>query len=144
MMLIWTLLACRMSSPFEGPGFDDDGNFIAEPEAPVVVALTYGRPARGEAAAFEDHVGAILEQLEETDGVYGWSLRGELGGRERWTMTLWESEAAMMDFVLSGNHLEAMAYDPVLFEDGEFAHWEEADPSALPPTWSDATARLDE
>ena len=143
MLWMWVALGCRVSQPFEGPGFDDDGNFIAEPDGPVRVAVTHAWPARGAAKDFDAHVAAIVVQLEATDGVYGWSLRGEIGGRERWTMTLWEDEVAMVDFLVTGAHLAAMTHEPPLLDDAEFVQWEEPDPSALPPSWREATDRLD-
>jgi quinol monooxygenase YgiN len=140
-----TMLACAMSRPFEGPGFVD-GELTLDHPGPFLVAATHGRPAPGQSDAFQDHVRAIVETLDAMDadsGLVGYSLRGEIGGRDNWTVSVWTSEEAMYDFVVSDVHAAAMAEADVLMEEGTFTHWEEPDATALPPDWDVVIDELD-
>lgn len=141
--MLLLLLACALSRPFEGPGFDD-GAFVSDHPGPFWVAATYARSARGQNAPFQDHVGAIDAEIAEADGLVGYALRGEIGGRDNWTMSIWESEEELYAFVASPAHLAAMGEADLLLEDSAFTHWTEADGSALPPTWEEALDRLDQ
>lgn len=54
-------------------------------------------------------------------------LRGCLGGDAQggaWTLTLWESEAAMRAFRNSGAHMRAMPRLLNLCDEASFAHWQ--------------------
>lgn len=143
--MIALMFACAISRPFEGPGFSD-GALTSDHAGPFLVAGTYARPYGDQTDAFDDHVAAIQESLDAMDeesGLIGYSLRGEIGGRDRWTLTVWTSEEAMMDFVVSDVHLAAMSAADVLLEDASFAHWEEPDATALPPEWDLVLDQLD-
>jgi quinol monooxygenase YgiN len=134
--MIWLMLSfgCALSSPFVGPGFSD-GEYTSDHEGPFVVAVTYARQARGEGEAFADHVDAIEEQMQRSEGIVGYSLRGDLVGRDNWTMSIWESEPALLAFVTREAHGDAMIEADTVLEDSEFTHWVETDPEAMPPTW---------
>ena len=56
------------------------------------------------------------------------------------TLTAWESEEAMMQFVRSGTHLEAMKQTAVLASDTRSAHWE----ANKIPSLKEARLRLDQ
>ena len=144
--MILIMSACTMSLPFDGPGVTD-GELTTDDAGPFVVAATYARPKPHQSDAFQDHVGAIQELLDTLDaesGLVGYSLRGEILGRDNWTLTVWTSEEAMMDFVLSDVHLAAMAEADLIVEDASFTHWEEPDAVAIPPEWDEVERRLDE
>jgi heme-degrading monooxygenase HmoA len=142
---MWVFVfACTVSSLFHGPGIAEDGTL--DSEGPFVVAATYARPAKGQDAAFQAHVEAItdsLDAMDESSGLIGYSLRGELGGRDNWTATLWTSEEAMLTFVVGDVHAAAMADAGTVLEEAAFVHWEEADAGALPPDWDDLLERLE-
>jgi hypothetical protein len=144
--MILFLSACAMSLPFEGPGYTD-GAMTTDDSGPFLVAATYARPKPEQSDAFGDHVDAIQEWLDARDaesGLVGYSLRGEILGRDNWTMSVWTSEEAMMDFVLSDVHLAAMSEADLIIEDASFTHWEEEDPAAIPPEWEVVLEKLDE
>lgn len=110
------LLACTtpepVETPFEGPGLDTESGQLVAQEEPFVVGLTElhvkNAPAPGE--KFGDHAQAIGEYLfkEQPPGFVGGSFRN-VGQLEWWTMTVWTDEDAMMEFVLSEPHVNAMA-----------------------------------
>ena len=134
------LTACTFESPLSGPAFTD-GALTRPPTEAVVVALTYARPARGQNEAFQAHVGAISAQLEQTPGMLGYGFRSRVPGRDNWTMSIWESEEAMLSFMVGSAHGEAMASAGEILEDSAFTHWTAA-PDTLPPDWDASISRL--
>jgi hypothetical protein len=139
----WMTFACAVSSEFVGPGIVD-GEVTAE--GPFVVSATHAVPAKGQGDAFQSHVGAIQAELDAMDaesGLVGYSLRGELGGDDNWTSTIWTSEEAMLAFVAGEAHSAAMGEGASLLDEGTFVHWEVGDASALPPSWDDIVGRLE-
>ena len=144
-MIALLTFACAVSRPFEGPGWTD-GALTSDHEGPFLVGATYARPHADQSDAFDDHVAAIqdvLDSMDEDSGLIGYSLRGEIAGRDNWTLTVWTSEEAMYGFVTSEEHLAAMAEADTILEDASFTHWE-TDASSLPPDWNEALSRLDE
>ncbi|MEN0066579.1 MAG: hypothetical protein AAGA48_30880 [Myxococcota bacterium] len=136
------LTACAVSGTFEGPGYED-GTLVTEAEGPFVAVATYARRAAGERGRFNGYVSDISTQLDGTVGLVGYALRGELPGREVWTITVWEDEAAMMDFVTSGAHLTAMGSANEVVAEFDSAMFE-VDADDLPLDWSTILERLDE
>lgn len=133
--------ACVASGPFQGPGFQDD-TLITDTEGPYLAVATRAIIAQGKRAEFNDHVGRIADQLENQPGCIGYELRGRVPGREVWTLTVWESEAAMLEFVVSGAHGEAMPQASGLVEEFDSAPFEVA-ADALPLSWDVVEAELD-
>jgi heme-degrading monooxygenase HmoA len=58
--------------------------------------------------AFVRLAGQVRRQLGATPGVIGYSLQAEILRRRFWTLSLWESEAALMEFVQHAPHSEIM------------------------------------
>lgn len=127
---------CELAQPF---------SVAAEPEGEFIAAATHLRMSEGgDGALFDEHVNNIVTSLEDTPGYLGHSLRTVVGGRDNWTLTAWESEEAMVSFMLGEIHSAAMA-DAGEFDDGtgNTTHWTLA-ADAFPPTWEDADSRLGE
>jgi len=137
-----TLVACTPSSPLQGPGVDNDGALRTDAEGPFLVVATHTKVAKGERKLFDDHVEAIDAQLPAQDGFVASSLRARMPGKERWTMTVWESEEALLDFVVSGAHARAMGDSAVVLQGLFTAQWT-VDRGDWPPTWDEALAELD-
>lgn len=57
-----------------------------------------------------------------------------------WTLTVWESEAAMRAYMLSGAHRASMPEFATWCDEASVVHWEQAD-NAI-PTWSTAAERM--
>lgn len=76
----------------------------------VVIALTEATlgPDAKARAAFWQGVWAVERDLANHPGLLGHSLRRELLGDRAWTMTVWESEAALDRFVASPVHVAAI------------------------------------
>ena len=59
-----------------------------------------------------------------------------------WTLTLWDSQEAMRQFMISGAHKAAMPHLLVWCDEASVAHWEQAD--AMLPSWEEADRRMRE
>jgi heme-degrading monooxygenase HmoA len=104
---------CTIATPYREASPTAGG----EPGAVVVVALTEATlgPDKAARAAFWDGVRAVQRDLPNQQGLLGHALRRELLGNRAWTMTVWESEAALDRFVASPAHRAAMrAGNPAL------------------------------
>ena len=58
--------------------------------------------------AFVLYSGRIQGQLKGTPGVLGYSLLAHIHKKQFWTLSVWESESALQDFVVSPPHLHVM------------------------------------
>jgi hypothetical protein len=82
----------------------------------------------------------IQRQLRETPGAIGYSLRAKPFGRKFWTLSVWESERALMDFVSKLPHGEVMRALSPHMGATKFNNWKLLG-SAIPPHWNDAIRR---
>jgi len=95
----------------EGPGVDEEGRITVDADE-LLVGLTHlqvkNAPKPGK--RFGELAEAIGNHLFDTEpeGWVGAAFRNE-GRLNWWTMTVWESEEALMDFVVSEPHVTAMA-----------------------------------
>jgi hypothetical protein len=82
----------------------------------------------------------IQKQLRETPGVIGYSLRARLLSRNFWTLSVWENQKALMDFVARIPHGEAMKAMIPQMGPSKFIQWK-VKASALPLRWEEAIQR---
>jgi hypothetical protein len=82
----------------------------------------------------------IQMQLRETPGVIGYSLRARLLSRNFWTLSVWEDQKSLMDFVAKIPHGEAMKAMVSSMGPSKFTQWK-VNASALPLRWEDAIKR---
>jgi quinol monooxygenase YgiN len=85
----------------------------------------------------------IQRQLSATPGAIGYSLRAKPLSRKFWTLSVWESERALTDFVNKVPHGEVMKALAPYMETTKFTRWEIAG-SAIPPNWDDAMRRAEQ
>ncbi len=87
---------------------------------------------------------AIQSQLESSNGLVGYSLRAQLLGKKAWTLSVWEDEAALAEFVRKAPHTDTMRkLRPQLTDARRFVRWKVAR-SGVPPKWDDALRRIEE
>ena len=134
--------ACTPASPFSGPGYDPDRGLLTEAPGPFLAVVTHTAVKPGQDDAFDAHVEAIEAQLEAAPGFVGSSLRGEVFGPERWTLTVWTSEAALGAFYGGGAHARAMQDTTEVVEAVYSAGWE-LQPESVPPSWDEALEALE-
>lgn len=135
-------LACAPASPFEGPGYDRRSGILTDHPGPFLVVVTHTKAREANLDAFDNSVDAIVQQAEDTKGFVGSSLKGEIFGLERWTMTAWESDAALADFYGGGAHEAALARSHELVEGVYSAHFM-VERAKMPPTWDQALEHLE-
>ncbi len=150
LLLLVTLIAACVQvpgeGPLEGPGFDDlTGDFLGSADR-YLVGLTYlqvkNQPGPG--GRFGEHADAVGTYLfeEEPAGWLGAAFR-DVGRLQWWTMSVWEDEEAMMQFVVSEPHASAMGdIDEVSTGAVSRSLWIDRD--QLPLSWPDALQLLAE
>jgi len=91
--------------------------------------------------AFLKNTLEIQAQLAHSKGLIGYSLLAQPLRLEFWTLSVWEDEPALMEFVRATPHSRVMeALRPYLGKTA-FAQWKLAG-SAVPPAWPDAIRRV--
>lgn len=145
--LVVASTACDIAPPFEGPGYAN--GLTTEAEGPFTVSTTLLVLKEGDPDAqglFDKNMEVLNKTLPDADGLVGSSLSFTLFGSGYRTLTVWESEEAVLGWVTSEAHGNAMSEmadhsDP----SSSVASWtmtrEELE--AAPPSWDDAKARLD-
>jgi len=89
---------------------------------------------------FGRFVQAIRKQLVGTPGLVGYSLLAKPLRHEYWTLSVWEDDGAVKDFVQTAPHAEVMKALGADMGPTSFTRWQ-ATGRTLPPSWTDALAR---
>jgi hypothetical protein len=89
---------------------------------------------------FLRHVRAIQRQLRGTKGLLGYSFDAHPLARRSWTLSVWEDEGSLMEFVRTGSHLGTMGALRGKMGRTMFVRWK-AEGSEIPPSWDGALAR---
>lgn len=84
---------------------------------------------------------AIERQLGHTNGLIGYSLSADLLKKEFLTLSVWEDENTLADFVKSGTHRETMSGLIGHLSEPKFVRWK-IPGSKLPPSWQEAVEYL--
>lgn len=81
-----------------------------------------------------------MGQLRRSKGLAGYSLYAALGAKRFWTLSAWESEAALQSFVNGLPYAWTMSVMTPRMEETSFVRWT-LEGSELPPAWEDALRR---
>ncbi|MFI7012647.1 DUF3291 domain-containing protein [Streptomyces sp. NPDC050164] len=84
---------------------------------------------------------AVWRQVRRSPGVYGATRKAKPLRRTFWTLSAWESKAALDDFTRSGAHRPAARGLAPQMADATFTTWQ-ARSDDLPLSWSEALRRL--
>jgi hypothetical protein len=90
---------------------------------------------------FFRYTAQIHRQLRATPGAIGYTLRAKVFSRRFWTLSVWESDRALMDFVAKVPHGEAMKAIALHMGATKFTRWKTLG-SDVPPDWDDAIERM--
>jgi quinol monooxygenase YgiN len=82
----------------------------------------------------------IQKQLRDTPGVLGYSLRAKPMSRNFWTLSVWEDEKALREFVVKLPHGDAMKALTPRMGPTAFTRWK-VPGSAIPLRWEEAMQR---
>jgi hypothetical protein len=85
----------------------------------------------------------IQAQLAKTSGVIGYGMRAKLLSRQFWTLSVWESQNDLMNFVKKVPHGEAMKAMIPHMGLTKFTQWKVSG-AAVPPKWAEALGRSQE
>jgi len=84
----------------------------------------------------------IQRQLRHTPARLGYLLRARLPTRQFWTLSVWEEEAALNQFVIESPHSHVMLALREKMGETRFVRWRLRG-AEFPPQWEDAFARRD-
>lgn len=80
-----------------------------KPDEEYLALLSYLPLARlRQVPQFLRHSSDIQTQLDHAVGLIGYSLRAQLFRRHFWTLSVWEDDNALMDFVRTTPHAKVM------------------------------------
>lgn len=85
----------------------------------------------------------IQKQLRSTAGVVGYALRAMPMSRKFWTLSAWENDGALMDFVAKIPHEEAMKKLAPHMNKTAFTRWKVRG-SEIPLRWDEAIRRSEQ
>ena len=110
-----------------------DGEFLA--------LLSYLPLARlRKVPQFFRHSRDILTQLDHAVGLIGYSLRTQLFRRHFWTLSVWEDDNALMNFVRTTPHAKVMETLKGHMGATRFVRWT-LKGASVPPDWQGALLR---
>ncbi|WP_027672080.1 antibiotic biosynthesis monooxygenase family protein [Rheinheimera baltica] len=141
LVLSVTQSACLFSSPMHW-----DKKLTAEPEQQtLVMAVTHVKLGKnsGDNEKFWHGTYQVLDSLTQYEGYLGHKVRRSLSGREAWTLTLWQNEADLKQFVKSTVH-DAAAKEGFLAVSTARSFHLTTSRSALQTEWRDVEALMDE
>jgi hypothetical protein len=84
----------------------------------------------------------IQHQLRQTPAMLGYSLGARLLTRQFWTLSVWEGEAAIEQFVIESPHSHVMLALQEKMGETRFVRWRLRG-AEFPPRWQEAFARRD-
>ena len=114
---------------------------VADPERQYVILLSYLPLRRGwQIPPFLLHTVRIMGQVRRSKGLLGYSLRAELGAKRFWTLSAWQDEVALEDFVRAQPHAQTMRAMVSRMAATKFIHWT-VKGSEFPVSWNEALRR---
>lgn len=114
---------------------------LVDPSCEYLALLSY-LPLRtySKIPAFIRYSLQVQQQMRKTPGVIGYSMRAKILSRDFWTVSVWEDDRALMEFVRTAPHGEVMKSIAPHMGATRFTRWKLRG-SAVPPTWHDAMKR---
>ncbi|MDT3441292.1 antibiotic biosynthesis monooxygenase [Pseudofrankia sp. BMG5.37] len=110
--------------------------------APVVMVSRFTITSRRHTVSMLRHALRVRRALLAAPGALGVSLVAHPMRGEYWTLSGWTDRRALDGFVRTPEHRAAMRTLGPTMADSTFVFWAH-DAAAQPPTWAEATARVD-
>ena len=109
-----------------------------KPDGEFLALLSYLPLARFRMVPqFLRHSRDIQTQLDHAVGLIGYSLRAQLFRHHFWTLSVWEDDKALMDFVRTTPHAQVMENLQGHMGATTFVRWT-LKGASVPPDWKDA------
>jgi heme-degrading monooxygenase HmoA len=86
------------------------------------------------------HAARVHRQLRTSPGLIGYSLLARLATKRFWTLSAWEDEAALQEFVAAAPHADVIKELTAYMGATRFTRWT-VNGSELPLRWDDALKR---
>jgi hypothetical protein len=114
---------------------------LPKPDQEYIAVLSY-LPLRSFWALpqFFYYTRRIQTQMKSSRGLVGYSLLAHVLAKRFWTLSVWEDEVALMDFVHKQPHQEVMIILRRYMGGTHFLRWM-IKGSAVPPSWHEAMER---
>ena len=142
-LTLFTLGGCSIGTPFQTIEKVDQTNLPGRNDAKIAVVTEFTIGSDSTARAhFWDQVWTVERTMKDQPGFVGYALRRELLGNTAWTLTVWNDEQSMRNFVRSPVHQTAIAQVGPTALRIRFARFALA-PNAPPPTWDEALAQIE-
>jgi len=107
-----------------------------------LVLITYlPRESYWSIFSFYGLVRSIQKQLKSSRGLVGYSMRMQVLGKKAWTLSVWEDETALQEFVSKSPHADTMRRPILQPGKSKFVRWKSSG-SSVPPSWKDALQQL--
>jgi heme-degrading monooxygenase HmoA len=112
---------------------------VAPPEDREYLALVSYLPSKRfrTIPRFLSLAGAVAKQLEGTRGLVGFAFRAKILSRKFYTLSVWDDERALEEFVRREPHRGTMRTLGPHVAETKFARWTVRGPE-VPPTWDKA------
>jgi len=91
---------------------------------------------------FLGYVRSVRRQLASTPGLIGYSLWAKPLARDYWTLSVWDDDTSLRDFVGAAPHADVMRALATDMSQTKFAQWSVSG-KAVPVAWGDAIDHLD-
>jgi len=115
-----------------------------KPESTYLALLSY-LPLRHFRAVpkFFRYTAQTRRQLKTTAGIIGYALQGRPFSRQFWTLSVWEDQQSLNNFVSQIPHSQIMQVLAPHMGETKFAQWTVTS-CEIPPDWPSALARLNQ
>lgn len=136
--------ACEIAQPFQGPKWDMSKGLTDKSLKGPFIAATTDIIVKNDSAAqdlFNNDFNAVQTELKTSPGLIGYSLDEVIGGDDYRTLTVWEDEQSMVNFVTGKAHAQAMSDVGKIGQHGEVTSWN-VDLKDMPPTFDQAKKEL--
>ena len=139
--LIFTAACSSVSLELATP-FKVVTEFEQKEDYTVVVTYTEFKNKRESKKQFNQLVDGIMESIETSEGLYGYSIRRDFLGNSAWTYTIWRNNTSMQLFKVAPAHLNAMKNASNVLNTAKFANVK-IQQEQLPYSWDDALNLLE-
>jgi len=115
----------------------------ASPDGEYVALVSYlPLKSHWRIPAFVRYSMQIAKQLKSAPGLLGYSLLARPFSKRFWTLSVWESDAALREFVGKAPHARAMAAFATHMGPTKFVRWA-VKGAELPLQWENALRRME-